>query len=132
MKIYVSGSKIEFAKQIANLLFREGFDIVSNWHNSKSFKRSSEMNLDEKKNVSKTNLPLIDSCDVLVLIDDYEKVPGGKFFEAGYAFAKGKKVIIHGNPENMMMYNEDILQAIDWIELKPILKEMKLKMFQNS
>jgi hypothetical protein len=52
------------------------------------------------------------SCDVLVLIAGPDRYSGGKFVEAGIAIGAGKRVIVMGRRENMLLWNPDI-DAVD-------------------
>lgn len=46
----------------------------------------------------------IDAADfIIVLTLDCDSVPGGMHFEAGYAYAKGKKMTLIGRPVNIFL-----------------------------
>jgi hypothetical protein len=47
------------------------------------------------------NLAAIKQSDLVVLAADYDKIPGGKFVEVGYAAALGRPVLVLGRRENM-------------------------------
>jgi hypothetical protein len=45
------------------------------------------------------------NCDSLVLVSGPDKYLGGKFVEAGIAIGLGKRVIIIGRRENMLLWH---------------------------
>jgi len=44
-------------------------------------------------------------CDALVLVAGKEKYSGGKFVEAGIAIGLGKRVVVLGRRENMLLWH---------------------------
>lgn len=47
------------------------------------------------------NLEAIRKSDIVILAADYDKVPGGKFVEVGYAAALNRPILVLGRVENM-------------------------------
>jgi nucleoside 2-deoxyribosyltransferase len=47
------------------------------------------------------NLAAIRASDLVIVVSDYDKVPGGKFVEVGFAAALGRPVLVLGRMENM-------------------------------
>lgn len=122
-KVYISSHSKEQAENLKRWLCHCELDVVSTWHDQPgAIGRSETMTDEEKQAVSVRNFPLIDSCDALVLISTDDKVPGGKFVEAGYAIGKGKKVVIYGRRENLMLWNASISQTFQMGEVPDLIK----------
>ena len=51
----------------------------------------------------------ISESEYLILISDDERVPGGKFIEAGIAIGMGKAVVALGKRENVMLFHENVV-----------------------
>jgi hypothetical protein len=104
MKVYISSHDIEQAREVATALEQAGHMVVSNWHiGTHSMKRTADMTDEEMRDKSRANEGNIALCEMLVLISSQEKVPGGKFVEAGMALGMGKRVTVVGRYENMML-----------------------------
>jgi nucleoside 2-deoxyribosyltransferase len=102
MKVYVSAHGFWEAKYVADVLRSKGFKVVSEWHLDKPLLNMS----DETKRAKATvNVSLISSADALVIVACNEFVPGSKFVEAGVALGLGKKVVVIGHRENMLMHH---------------------------
>lgn len=122
MKAYISSHSKEQADNLKRWLESVGVEIVSTWHDS-AMLRSAELTEAERQEKSARNLSQIDLADVLVLIACSDKVPGGKFVEAGYALGKGKRVVIHGRRENMMLWNATVKATDHMGELADLIRE---------
>lgn len=69
----------------------ERYEVVSTWHNLEDSADGS------RTEAARRDLRELDECDAVVVItQDCELVPGGMHFEAGYAYAKGKKIYLLG------------------------------------
>ena len=97
VKLYVASrfrNKEWIRSWIADLPKR--YKVVSTWHNLEDADDGSRVE------AAKRDLREIDDCDAVVVITyQCEVVPGGMHFEAGYAYAKGKKIYLIGNPVNI-------------------------------
>src|SRR4029077_9900077 len=84
----------EKAEELTNL----GITVTSRWFNE----AATESGLGNE-NYGVQDIEDIDACDILILFseDPKEAYPrGGRHFESGYAFGKGKPVIVIGPIEN--------------------------------
>jgi hypothetical protein len=102
-KIYVAAHCPLAASHVASLLTHEGFSITSSWH-SKSFLPTEEIDVYTRVEIASECRGEILQSDALVLISSREKVPGGKFIEAGIALGLNKPVITVGPAENLMLH----------------------------
>ena len=89
-KFYVTGASIQLARAYVTDLVGYGQTVVSTWHN------------DRPNNVHQ-NLYELAECDTLLVVGTLPSC----FFEAGYAIAKRKRVIILGSKLNE--YNELVI-----------------------
>lgn len=126
MKVYIAASNYYKALGFATLLkkkLRAKIEFVSTWHNPE-YNTSPELRLTdlEKVDRAETNLGDLRLADVLIMMDDYDNVPGGKHFELGYAFALDKRVIVLGRREHGYTRHSDVLNATTFEELVGILK----------
>ena len=104
MKVYVSSHDIDKAREAAVALEKAGHAVMSTWHLGDSpMKRSADMTADEMRDKAKSNLHQIAASDVLLLVASDDKVPGGKFVEAGAALGQVKRVAIWGRRENILL-----------------------------
>ena len=69
------------------------------------------------------DLQEIDSCDACVVLTvDCKLVPGGMHFEAGYAYSKGKKIIVVGPQVNIfyklstVVHFETVQEFLNWVQ----------------
>lgn len=71
------------------------------------------------------DLTEIDAADFVLLIGTVLSRTGGKHFEAGYAVAKGKRLVVIGQRENVFHYLPDVEFVADWEEALQYVKEAK-------
>lgn len=92
MKIYIASRftpNNEIVQEMSQKLARIGIECVQTW----PLESANCSRID----AAKRDLKEIKSADTLILYTHgCEAVPGGMHFEAGYAFAKGKKFIVIG------------------------------------
>jgi nucleoside 2-deoxyribosyltransferase len=99
MKVYLAAlySRMEEMRGYAEFLKTEGFEITSTWI------YGSEENV-ERELAALTDLADLDEADI-VLSFTHQKGTltkgGGRHVEFGYSYAKGKKLIIIGERENV-------------------------------
>ena len=114
MKVYISSHDIDHAREAAAAVEAAGHSVVSTWHlGSGPMKRAADMTADEMTNKARANAHQIGLCDALLLVASADKVPGGKFVEAGIAIGRGKRVAAWGRRENVLMHHPRVVQADD-------------------
>lgn len=111
-KIYIAsrGRNQQMCRDLARLLDEMGHGIVSSWIDVDLEEESDKSIWPE---IAQKDLNEIDQCDILVLMTEgCEAVPGGMWYEAGYAHAKGKKVIVIGPRHNVFctLHNQGLLR----------------------
>lgn len=118
MRIYVSSrfknqSLVKsFMLKILSMRHRtmEPVEFVNTWHNEDATAHPQDDHLYAKE-MAHRDLREIDACDtVIVLTDGCELVPGGMHFEAGYAYAQGKRIIVIG-PRVNVFYHLGTIQS---------------------
>lgn len=126
MKVYISASNVYKAAGLATYLkrrFKNKITIVSNWHDLKTASNPETRLSDEEKVVrAETNLVDLAEADTLILMDDFDNVPGGKHFELGYAHAKDYRCIVLGRREHGYCRLPKIENATGLQDLVSILK----------
>jgi hypothetical protein len=111
MKVYISASCKYKASYLALSLAQAGYDISSGWHD-REMSRTSKLSEGQKSDIALAAREVIKQSDILVLMDDPDMVPGGKFVDVGIALGAGKKVFVLGRRENIKMYDPEV-QAFD-------------------
>lgn len=111
-RIYISSHKREDAQVLSYAINEDTpYVVVSTWHSDPDPKLDPWRNWVEIRN-----------CDALVLIGGKDPVPGGKFFEAGIAYALGKRVINYG-PFGNKLCQFSLRQATTLDELVKCIEE---------
>lgn len=136
MRVYLSCHDRDLANSVADSLKSSGHDVCSSWHRDPSEKPAPDA-ASEWADRAANNFAMIRTADVLVLIANPFKpfrhevngeqqyfgcVPGGKFYEAGFAHGFGKKVIVLGRVENGMLYHPAVKRCGTIEELVELLK----------
>lgn len=113
MKIYVASKRQEVGREAANALRTMGHEIVSTWHDEANYGGSIPKDVDSRAPIAQRCIDEMDLADALVLMTEPDRalVPGGKHFETGYAFAKGKRVYVVGEPENIFHFHRDVVRV---------------------
>lgn len=102
MKIYLASRfrNYEILRVLAADLEKEGHAVVSTWHVTEApspVAKDDPSYQDHCIVAALRDLKEIQSCDALLLITEgCEAVPGGMWYEAGYAKGIGKAVYIKG------------------------------------
>lgn len=107
------------AKELAEL----GMEVTSKWYNEPE----NEEGLGNAS-YGQQDLDDIDNADLLVLFSENPDLPfkrGGRHFESGYAFGKGKAVVVLGPIENTFHWLNRVIKVDSWEELKANLKFLK-------
>lgn len=110
VKIYVASHCRWAALHVAEVLNRQGHSITSRWH-YKAFNPTASHTEAERYEIAQEDYDDVASADYLVLIAGSERYPGGKFVETGIALGLGKKVIVIGRRENMLIWLPKIVQV---------------------
>lgn len=110
VKVYVASHCRWAALHVAEVLNRQGHSITSRWH-YKAFNLTETHTVEERFEIAQEDYDDVKSADYLVLVAGSEKYPGGKFVETGIAIGLGKKVIVIGRRENMLIWLPEIDQV---------------------
>lgn len=122
MKVYVSAFSVWEAKYVANYLRANGHTVASSWHESEERPATDEGWTGLLK---KRNRPEIAEADVLVLVASKNAVPGGKFVEAGIALGLGKPVVVLGERENRVLWDEGVTAVKSPQDIVQLLKSWR-------
>jgi len=109
MNIYVAAHDQKRAISCAEQLEKAGHNIFCKWL-TVPFLKTEEHTEAERFAIAQRNADEIAKCDALVLLESHDRVPGGKFVEAGLGLGLGKRVFLIGRRENMMMWHPQIRQ----------------------
>jgi hypothetical protein len=102
VKVYISCHHPDPANELAVALTSAGHTVVSTWHTSAE-PRPDHNDVRAWAYKCGENFDQIMQSELLVLVGGPDKYPGGKFIEAGYAYATGVKVMVLGRRENGMV-----------------------------
>lgn len=106
-------------EQIAKELEAKGFDIVARWV------YGGENGL-TREEISLLDLEDVDRCDAIVSFTHSRETlthGGGRHVEFGYALAKGKRLIVIGERENVFHHHPavEVYSTLkDWLEPVPL------------
>ena len=103
MKVYVASHDRWAALHVASVLEDKGHFVTSMWH-YKDFNATSLHSEAERAEIAAEDVADIRRADALVLIAGPDKYSGGKFVEAGVAIGLGKRVVVLGRRENMLLW----------------------------
>jgi hypothetical protein len=112
MKIYVSSHSKAEAVSLADRLTAAGHTVTSRWVRDTTG-NTTGLSADAKTLKASQNYQDIEASDALVLISGPDLYPGGKFVEAGYAFALDRTVFVVGRLENLLLYQPEIILCDD-------------------
>jgi nucleoside 2-deoxyribosyltransferase len=110
MKIYIASHCKWAALYFKHELRKVGHEIISEWHDGAFLGLENYGSL-ERSNIALTDASQVMEADALVLIAAKHAVKGGKFVETGIALGQGKKVVVIGDRENMLIYHPDIVKV---------------------
>lgn len=116
MKIYIASHNQRIARRLAGVLKRAGNEITAHWLNQ-PFGPSNAFDETTCWRFANENFDDVRRSDALVLMAGPEKYSGGKFMEAGFAYALGKHVLILGRRENVQTYGNHMKQVKTRAEL---------------
>jgi len=104
MKVYVAAHCRWAACHVADALRSAGVNVISSWH-GKAFLPTETHTEQERREIAIEDASEVMDCDALVLVAGKEKYSGGKFVEAGIAIGLGKRVVVLGRRENMLLWH---------------------------
>jgi len=128
MRVYIAAAfarKNEIAEK-SQELENLGIKVTSSWpyEDISGDAKLHEVSDDYLRQHARKDLYEITNADALILFTQDPLKPfhrGGRMFEAGFAFAAGKTVMICGPKENIFFYLPEINQFNTWEELKATL-----------
>lgn len=127
MNVYIASSSMYKAHGLAEILRKKvrGLKIVSRWHEATDESIPEKRATDEEY-VDRVlrNTADIEGTDALIVMEDFDNVPGGKHFELGMAFGLKKKCITLGRREHSYTRHPDISNTKNLQELIGTLKLM--------
>lgn len=110
MKIYVAAHCRWAGNHVATVLREAGHQITSRWLDME-FKPTDQHSSNEKPAIAQIDFDDDAEADALVLLAGPERYPGGKFVEAGIALGLGRRVVVIGRRENMLMWLPTVEQV---------------------
>jgi nucleoside 2-deoxyribosyltransferase len=109
MKVYIAAHCRWAACHVADVL-KKDHEISSTWHQFE-FNKTESHDESTRAKLATIDRNEIAESDALVLVSGPDRYPGGKFVEAGIAIGLGKRVIVIGRRENMLL----LLPGIDCV-----------------
>lgn len=133
LNVYLANmfSKIEETRKYRdNLETIHGMKVTSRWLEEKHNANVSinELAPSEYMAPAIDDIEDIDRSDVLVIFTVDGETPtrrGGRHWETGYAYGKGKKIIVCGPKENLFHFLPDVTICATWEEAKQELLKLK-------
>lgn len=128
MKIYVAASfpRKSDALQLAFKLMKQGHDVTSGWleqvEANKNETADGYKSDRDSRRTAERDIKDIDAADALVMITGDSLSGGGRRFEAGYAFGKGRPIFLFGSKEIIFDHLTDVHVVSSFSELLAMLK----------
>ena len=110
MKIYVASHCKLAGLHVATVLESADHFITARWLHSE-FKPTEQYSAQAKFTVAQEDYDDVVASEALVLVAGPDKYSGGKFVEAGIALGLGKRVVVVGRRENMLLWHPSIEQV---------------------
>ena len=136
MKIYLCGRfgrRAELA-EYAQALAEDGHEITATWLCETSA-NDQDLTPQECQGAAKLDTADIDRSDLVLVFSEAPDSPygrGGRHFETGYAYAKGKRIVVVGPLENVFHYADGIRYAPDFEKARVGLKLLSCTMVSQS
>ena len=118
MKIYLAGrfSQRPSLNNLGSHLIKQGHEITSRWtlpgtDHVKPTGLSERAADNDRRRFAIEDIEDIDNCDCMISLMDKPRSNGrgGRHVEFGYALAKGKKLYIVGDPENVFHHLDNVI-----------------------
>lgn len=118
VRVYVAAPSVwrPRAQRLRDDLVVVGLDVVSTW-----FDRPPAVGVGAQKEQAAIDLKELAECEVLVLLCGYmglSAYTGGRHFEAGFATASGKVILVVGEPDNLF-YQLPAVVRVGWLSEVP-------------
>jgi nucleoside 2-deoxyribosyltransferase len=113
-KVFIAGwfDARPIMNELASILESEGFVISSRWiQTAKDVPDFYGLHDSTLKRAAYKDIEDIDASDLVILVNPkrhHGHGRGGRHWEMGYAYAKGKPIIIVGEPENIYHFLDDV------------------------
>lgn len=114
MKVYIA-AKFELAPEVAEMakeLRLLGIECTSRWVTEEGPYVKDDPA--EGDRLARMDLSDVDVADIFVLLGQPNSPRGGKHVEYGYAYAKGKRIILIGKRENIFHWLSTTTIVADW------------------
>lgn len=100
MTVYVAASWYarEYVRRVTAALRANGIDCTNNWMDREAFTPG------EKVACALSDLSEVQAAEAVLLLNEQESSAGGMHFESGYAFAKGKRLMIVGRGQSVFHF----------------------------
>lgn len=112
MKIYIASHSQEEARKVCELCVRAGHTVTSQWL-TEDFSKTASYTDTDRLRVAELDRDDILAADTLLLLAGPRKCPGGKFVETGIALGAGKRVVVVGARENLLLY---LCEQVTYVE----------------
>lgn len=122
MKIYIASRYQSEAKYVADVVERAGHTVTSSWVKEKNY--GSIISPQGKRKASGIDLREIDAADCVVLLTQpkNEFTTGGRHVEFGYGLARGKRLFVIGERENIFHF----LDAVECVRnVRTLVRRLK-------
>ena len=113
------------AVAVAEILKEGGHEITSTWIYG-SFAPTRTYSEKQRRDIADREIQEISNSEAMVLISCDERVPGGKFVEAGVALGQKIPIYIIGRRENMLLWASDTTVVPSANEI-PTVEELEKK-----
>lgn len=122
MKIYLASNYSTHPQMrgYAEMLEQHGHTVNSEWINGTH-------GGDDREQYARIDLRDVDAAEALILFTAAptgSRTRGGKHVEFGYALAKGKRIFIVGEPQNVFHHLSEVVQCHTLTDLLPILSSL--------
>ena len=110
MKVYVASHCRWAGLHVSEVLKKSGLRITARWLRQE-FHPTDKYSERDRQGIASQDMIDVLAADALVLIAGPDKYAGGKFVEAGIAMGAGKRVIVIGRRENMLLWHSKVEQV---------------------
>lgn len=110
-KVYVAArfERQAEARDLAQELVDHGYRVTSRW----LFVDGLKMGTDQAATWAQKDLEDLDAADAVVALSDEVPGRGGKDFELGYAYARGKRCVVVGPPMHVFHHLPHVVRVTD-------------------
>jgi nucleoside 2-deoxyribosyltransferase len=110
MKLYVAAHCRWAGSHVAAVLSERGHQITARWL-SQPFGATTDYTPETCRDIAQQDMDDVCAADGLVLVAGPDRYSGGKFVEVGIALGTGKRVVVIGRRENMLMHHPSVEQV---------------------